>query len=240
MISPDTRPFHFQQFSMFHHRSTMKVGTDAVLLAIWTDLHGTEDVLDVGTGCGIIPLLLAARNATIKADAVELDLASFEEAAENFANSPFAKRLQAYHTDVNRFDPPAGKKYDLIISNPPFFINDYRPKQKKRQFTRHADSLSYSQLVNVAMRLMKPNGRFALVLPYKESKVFLQLALKSGLYLQGQMLIFPKPCKEPNRINLLLGLSASSEKTEKLIIRNEKGNFTKEYMNMVKNYYLSP
>ena len=240
MSIPDKRPFHFQQFSLFHHRSTMKVGTDAVLLGIWTDLRSVEEVLDIGTGCGIIPLLLAARSADVKVDAVELDAVSYEEASGNFSQSPFSDRLQAFHADINRFVPEGDKRYDLVISNPPFFINDHRPEHKGRKLARHADTLRYDQLVAAVLRLMKPGGRFSVVLPYRESKVFLELAGQAGLFLQRQMLIFPKPCKEPNRVNLLLGASAAHPETEKFNIRNEDGSFTQQYLDMVKNYYLSP
>ncbi len=239
MDTSDTRPFHFQQFSLYHHRSTMKVGTDAVLLGIWTNIDRVEEVLDIGTGCGIIPLLLAARSAKIKIDAVELDAGSFREAAENFRHSPFASRLHAFHSDINRFVPGGGKKYNLIISNPPFFINDQRPEHEGRKLARHTDTLHYDELVAVALRFMQPGGYLSVVLPYRESKIFLKIAEEAGLNVQRQMLIFPKPCREPNRVNLLLGTSASVSVMEKFIIRDEKGSFTTQYVDMVKNYYLS-
>jgi len=239
MGAPDTRPFHFQQFSLHHHRSTMKVGTDAVLLGIWTELGGVKDVLDIGTGCGIISLLLAARSISVKVDAVETDSNSFEEANGNFSASPFAGRLQVFHADINYLVPDSGKKYDLVVSNPPFFINDHRPEHTGRKLARHTDTLHYDQLVEAVLRFLKPEGHFSVVLPYRESKVFLALAEQSGLHLQRRMLIFPKPCKEPNRVNLLLGTSAAALETEKFIIRNEDGSFTQQYLDMVKGYYLS-
>ncbi len=239
MSAPDTRPFHFKQFSLSHHHSTMKVGTDAVLLGIWMELDGVKEVLDVGTGCGILPLLLAARKASVQVDAVELDEASAREASENFRLSPFAGRLQIFHADINNFVPDAGKKYDLVISNPPFFVNDQRPEKKSRQMARHSDTLSYEQLAKAGERLLKQQGRFAVVLPYCESRLFLKAAAEAGLHLHKQMLIFPRPCKEPNRVNLLLGFSVAVPQTEKFIIRQENGIFTQEYLDMVKNYYLS-
>ncbi len=239
MSAPDKRPFRFQQFSLSHHRSTMKVGTDAVLLGIWTDLEKVTDVLDIGTGCGIIPLLLAARSAKIKVDAVELDFDSFEESSENFLQSPFAGRLKTFHADINYFAPEAGKRYDLVISNPPFFINDRRPQRTGRRLARHTDSLRYDQLMSSVLRLMKPDGHFSVVLPYRESKVFLEIAEQSGLNMQHRLLIFPKPCKEPNRVNLLVGYSAAAPVTEKFIIRNEDGSFTRQYLHTVKDFYLS-
>ena len=105
---------------------------------------------------------------------------------------------------------------------------------------RHTDTLPYEQLVAAAIKLLKPDGRFSVVLPYRESKVFLELAKQAGLGIHRSMLIFPKPCREPNRINLLLGTSPVAPAEEKLIIRNENGSFTQQYLDMVKNYYLSP
>lgn len=240
MATPDTRPFHFRQFSLHHHRSTMKTGTDAVLLALWAPLEDVGQALDIGTGSGIISLLLAARSEKIRVDAVDLDTASAEEAKENFELSPFAGRLQAFRADVKDFALAVGKKYDLVISNPPFFINDHKPEKTGRKLARHTDSLSYAQLVAVAAKLLKPAGRFAVVLPYRESRMFVELAEGEGLFLQRQRLIFPRPCYEPNRVNLLLGTSPARPITEKFVIRDEAGTFTPQYTDVVKNYYLSP
>jgi tRNA1Val (adenine37-N6)-methyltransferase len=203
-------------------------------------LDKVKTCLDIGTGCGILSLLLAARSPDIRIDAVELDNASAREAGENFRNSPYAGRLEAVHADINDFKPSGNKEYDLIVSNPPFFINDHRPQRQERKLARHTDSLSYAQLVAAVSRLLSPGGHFSVVLPYRESRYFLELAEKAGLFLVRQMLIFPKPCREPNRVNLLLGTSYVLPVLEKFIIRNEEGVFTGQYLDMVKNYYLSP
>ncbi len=239
MATLDTRPFHFRQFSLHHHRSTMKTGTDAVLLALWVPLEGVGQALDIGTGSGIISLLLAARSEQVRVDAVDIDAASAEEAKENFEQSSFSGRLQAFRGDVSDFAKIADKKYDLIISNPPFFINDRKPEKTGRKLARHTDSLSYVQLLAVAAKLLKSEGHFAVVLPYREGRGFVTLAENAGLFLRRQMLIFPKPCREPNRVNLLLGARPVGPVTEKFIIRNEDGFFTRQYLDMVKNYYLS-
>lgn len=240
MAVVDSRPFHFQLFSLFHHRSTMKVGTDAVLLGIWTPLDRVTHVLDIGTGCGILPLLLAARAENVRVDAVDLDGDSVEEARENFSRSPYAERLQAFCTDIREADVLGKTQYDLIISNPPFFRNDQRPVREKRKQARHTDTLSYAQLAEAVVRFLKPGGRFSVVLPYRESRFFLEEAARRALFLQQRMLIFPKPCREPNRVNLLLGKEALPFiSTEKLVIREEDGAFTRQYLHMVKNYYLS-
>jgi len=237
-MTPDTRPFHFKTFSLHHHRSTMKVGTDAVLLGIWTELSGTQKVLDVGAGSGILSLLLAAR-ADLKIDAIELDEASSREAAENFAAADFRTEFHVIHSDFNTFSEASEKKYDLIISNPPFFINDQKSEKQSKRQARHTDTLTYEQLIDGAMRLLNAEGKISVVLPYRESRIFVQHAKASGLFLQKQMIIFPKPCMEPNRINLLFSKTDHTLITEKFIIRNEDGSFTQQYRNFVGDYYLS-
>jgi tRNA1Val (adenine37-N6)-methyltransferase len=234
----DTRPFHFKTFSLHHHRSTMKVGTDAVLLGIWTDLTGVKSVLDVGTGCGIISLLLASREP-VSVDAVEKDQDSFEEASQNFVESSFFDRLRIFHSDFNDFVPPENKKYDLIVSNPPFFINDLQSKNAKKSLARHTQTLTYELLVKVAQTLLNPNGKIAVVLPYRESRFFLQAAQDAGFFVEKKMLIFPVLGREPNRINLLLSRKPVDEQTEKFTIRDEDGKFTSQYVEFVKDYYLS-
>jgi len=121
---PRVKPFHFKQFSLNHHNSTMKVGTDAILLGCWCDISNAEMILDIGTGSGIIALLMAARSKA-KIDAVELDKLSASEASENFSSSRYSKQLNIYNLDFNDFVKRAEQKYDVIISNPPFFPMTY-------------------------------------------------------------------------------------------------------------------
>ncbi len=239
MNRSDHRLFHFRQFSMHHHQSTMKIGTDAVLLGIWADVSPAQRVLDVGTGSGIVALLLASRTKTAWIDAVEIDRSSCIEAGQNFTASPFSDRLQIIHNDFIRFSKQAQTKYDLIISNPPFFIDDLISENRQKTLARHAQSLPYEQLLEGVVKLLNKKGNFSLVLPYILSRRFLKWAREKDLYLQREMLIFPKPCLSPNRVNLQLGFEEKAVKREKFIIRNEEGHFTKEYLNRVDDYYLS-
>ncbi len=234
----DTRPFRFRRFSLHHHRSTMKVGTDAVLLGIWTDVSNVETALDIGTGSGILSLLLASR-CEVTVDAVDIDRDSVQEAKKNFSNSPFKNQLHVYHDDFVHFASVNKKQYELIVSNPPFFVNDLPSEDKKKTLARHTQSLQYYELIKGTAQLLKTQGRFCLVLPYYESQNFVTIAKTVGLCLQKQMLIFPKFCKEPNRVNLQLGFQHKKLNTEKFIIRNENNSYTGQYVNMVKNYYIS-
>jgi len=238
MKKVDSRPFHFKQFSLYHHRSTMKVGTDSVLLGVWAQLQGVRQALDIGTGSGILSLLLAARSQC-HIDAVELDQQSYEEAKANFEASPFSNQLRAHHADFNTFAGEADQQYDLIISNPPFFINDRKPENPHKRIARHAETLGYQQLIEGSIGLLNPSGILSVVLPYRKGLQFMSIANEKGLSVQRQLLIFPKPCVQPNRMNLQLGLEETPLEKQKFIIRNESGDFTKQYRSFLKDFYLS-
>ena len=177
--------FQFKQFTVSHARSTMKVGTDTVLLGAWVKVDQAQSVLDIGTGNGTIALMLAQRcleNSTI--DAVEIETADVIQADENFQNSPWNGRIQLHHTSIQNFFPQ--KKYDLIVSNPPYFNNSQRPPDVKRHQARHTISLSYDDLIGAAIRLLKDDGKFNVVLPFTEGLHFLDLAKQYGLFCSRQ------------------------------------------------------
>ena len=235
----DCRPFFFKKFALFHHRSTMKIGTDAILLARWVDVSDNDEVLDIGTGCGLIPLMLAQKGIK-SVDAVEIDSDSYEEAAQNFSNSAWKSQISAIHADVKDYAIQSLKKYDLIVSNPPFFFGDNIPEKAKKGLARHTNTLSYNDLLLSVRRLLKPTGRFALVLPARESKAFLKDAENQGFYLEKELFIVPIEGKEPNRINMQLVVNqVDSIKSETFVLRYPDHSFTKEYKEFLKDYYLN-
>ncbi len=234
----DCRPFFFKRFGLFHHRSTMKIGTDAILLARWVEVSENDEVLDIGTGCGLIPLMLAQKGIK-NADAVEIDRDSYEEATQNFNNSAWKSHLFAVNDDIKHYAITCGKKYDLIVSNPPFFFGDNIPEKAKKGLARHTNTLSYNDLLISVKKLLKPEGRFALVLPALESKTFLKDAENQGFYLQKEMHIVPIEGKASNRVNMQLVVNQIDEvERETFVLRNPDHSFTKEYKDFLKDYYL--
>ena len=229
--------FHFKHFSLNHDRSTMKVGTDAVLLGAWVEVKPTDWVLDVGTGCGVLPLMLAQRGIA-KVHAVDLDEPSALEASENFQASQWSRQLFAFHADVRHFTMQCA--YDLIVSNPPFFINSFKCDADRRNRARHTDtSLSFVDLIATVRRLLKPDGRLAVVLPSRESQEFLPLAEQAHLFLYRQENIIPVEGKTPNRVNLELRYGKpSAVEVSELVIRMEDGSFSEGYQQRVQDYYL--
>jgi len=233
------RHFHFKPFSLSHSKSTMRVGTDAILMGLFASIPKINKTLEIGTGCGIISLIIATKSYT-QIEAIDIDRDSVEEAKKNFSNSPFYQRLKAIHADFNEFAKSHTGKYDLIVSNPPFFINDFRPADYKKKTARHSDLLTYQQICDGTVCLLNSSGKLCLVLPYDESRTFLEIASQKGLYLQRQQLIFPGRGLQPNRINLQFGFEKIDEiQTEKLTIREEDGTFTPEYIDLLKDYYIA-
>ena len=233
----DARPFHFKHFSLFHHRSTMKVGTDSILLGRWVEVKPTDVVLDIGTGCGLLPLMLSQKGVS-QVDAVDIDPASIEEATVNFEASQWRDQLKAFCSNIVDFQ--TDKKYDLIVSNPPFFNRFSKCDSERKSRARHNDAgLSYSTICREVVRLMKPEGRFALVLPFDVSADFLQIADCSGLHLHKRMTIIPIAGKEPNRVNMELGFGTMGDiEEETFVIRSADNCFTPQYKEFLKDFYL--
>ena len=234
----DCRPFFFKKFGMFHHRSTMRIGTDAVLFAQWVPIFESDYVLDVGTGSGIIPMILSQKNAN-SVDAVELDTDSYEEAKLNFSISVWSDKLNVFNKDVRIFADEVNKKYDLIVSNPPYYASDVKPIKEKKVMARHVSTLSFRDLLFSAKKMMKENSRFALVLPFYESRLFIKEAEQLGFYLQKEMHIIPIEGKDANRVNMQFVLNEVNKlETEYFTIRNKDYSYTEEYKTFLKDYYL--
>lgn len=234
----DCRPFFFKKFGMFHHRSTMRVGTDAVLFAQWVEVMSSDNALDVGTGSGVIPLILAQKGVG-SVDAVELDSDSYEEAGLNFNISVYSDKLSVVQSDVRTYADNIEKKYDLIVSNPPYYASDVKPIKEKKVMARHVSTLSFKDLLVAAKKMMKDDARFALVLPFYESRLFIKEAESLGFYLQKEFLISPIEGKDPNRVNMQFVLNkVENVETEFFTIRNKDYSYTEEYKEFLKDFYL--
>ena len=233
----DARPFHFKHFSLYHHRSTMKVGTDAILLGCWTEVKPTDIVLDIGTGCGLLSLMLSQKGVA-HVDAVDIDKASIEEAMVNFEVSQWHEHLKAFCVDIVDFQ--TDKKYDLIVSNPPFFNRFSKCDSERKSRARHNDAgLSYATICQEVCRLLQPDGRFSVVLPFDVMQEFLKTAEGLALYLHKRMTIIPIEGKEPNRVNLELSFEKCNNVFEEtFIIRDADKRFTPQYNEFLKDYYL--
>lgn len=231
--------FQFKKFIIRHDKCAMKVGTDAVLLGAWADTGNCETILDIGTGTGIIALMLAQRSFA-EIDAVDIDREACEQATENAAASPFADRIHIIHASCSDFAVSCHqKKYDLIVSNPPYFANSLKCPDDKRTVARHTDSLLLQDLIRDACSLLSPSGRIALILPYERLEEVRQLAESNRLHIIRQTDVIPTPGAQPRR--LLVELSVATESTQKrdtLTIEEARHQYTPEYIALTKEFYL--
>ena len=230
------RIFRFKQFAVVNDRTAMKVGTDGVLLGAWCPVAGVNRTLDVGTGCGVIALMVAQRNTTAMIDAIDIDHDSIEEAAVNFGNSPWGERLNAIEGDFNELR--ASKKYDLIVSNPPYFTNGVLPTGNSRTTARHTASLSYRQLIEGAARLLIDNGTLALISPTDAEGDIVEAATFASLPVRQMTRVIPVEGAEAKRTLWLLSRRDISYREDTLTIAHSNGSFTREYIDLTQAFYL--
>jgi tRNA1Val (adenine37-N6)-methyltransferase len=175
--------FSFKQFSIQQDRCAMKVGTDGVLLGAWCPIDNNPfSILDIGTGTGIIALMLAQRSHAEQIDALEIDEDAYEQAVENFENSPWSDRLFCFHAGLDEFVDEPEDEYDLIVSNPPFYSEDYKTDNSQRVLARFQDAMPFEELVQAAGLLLSENGIFSVIIPYKEEERFIDLCAEAELF----------------------------------------------------------
>lgn len=234
--------FRFQKFSVAHSRSTMKVGTDGVLLGAWADTHSARNILDIGTGCGLIALMAAQRTPDAHVTAIDIDQASIDEATENFQASPFTERLESLQADIQTFSTkPNTFQYDCILSNPPFFTESLLSPNPTRAAARSvAGGLSFQTLIESAVRLLAPGGSLQIILPFQEAPRILDIAIGAGLHLLRRTDITTKATKPPRRTLL----HWTNQPTSAPILHNQicltgaHGNRSEDYQALTKDFYL--
>jgi tRNA1Val (adenine37-N6)-methyltransferase len=233
-----TGTFYFKQFKVEDGRSTMKVGTDAVLLGSVVKVGKSGSILEIGTGSGVIALIIAQRsNASI--DAIEIDKESAEQAAANTLASPWTDRINIIRDSLQEFTPKALKKYDLIISNPPFFSCSLKSPDKKRNLSRHDEGLSYAELIGCSSVLMAEGGSLWVILPVNESTIFISMAEKEGFMLHFRMNIISKEGRKAHRCILEFKKSVTGNPEEEtLVILDANGIHTADYKELTKDFYI--
>ena len=232
--------FNFKQFTIQQDKCAMKIGTDGVLLGAWCPVDNNPfSVLDIGAGTGILSLMLAQRSNAEQIDALEIDEGAYEQCVENFENSPWSDRLFCFHAGLDEFVDEPEDEYDIIISNPPFYSENYKTDDSKRDLARFQDALPFEELVEAADLLLSENGIFAVIIPYKEEDRFIDLC--------AQVELFPvkvtrvKGTHTTPIIRSLLAFKRyelSVLTADELVIEISRHEYTDEYIDLTKDFYL--
>ncbi|MCV6628651.1 MAG: methyltransferase [Flavobacteriaceae bacterium] len=233
-------PFRFKQFAIAQDRCAMKVGTDGVLLGAWTPISQQPySILDVGSGTGLIGLMLAQRSGAAQIDGIELDTDAYEQCVENFEATPWNDRLFCYHASFQEFFSEIEEQYDLIVSNPPFYAEQVSSGDQQRDIARQSSSLPFDHLLVGVRQLLEPQqGVFATILPYKEESGFIELAAQLDLY-PTQI------CRVQGNENSAIKRSLIAFSTQKkvlieesLVLEMERNQYTQAYRELTKDFYL--
>ena len=234
-----TLPFKFKQFTINQDRCAMKIGTDGVLLGAWTSVNQNPfSILDIGAGTGVISLMLAQRCIAELIDAIEIDADAYEQCTDNFENSSWSDRLYCYHTSLEEFADEIDDKYDVIVSNPPFYSDDYKSENVQRDMARFEDSLPFEQLLKCVSKLLSEAGIFSVIIPIKEEKNFINLALKSDLFANRITRVKGNTSSDIKRSLMEFSFIENEIKIDELIIENGRHQYTQDYINLTRDFYL--
>jgi len=237
--------FRCKQFFVSHQHCAMKVGTDALLLGAWSSVPTTGDCLDIGCGSGVLSLMLAQRTGSSQLiDAVELDTAAAAEARQNVAASLWSNRIRVIERDILTYpgsaDHLAARGYQQILSNPPYFTAALTNPDRQKQLARHNDQLPFAGLLQTAATLLAAQGRFSLILPTEEADRLLALALRTDWYLLQVQQVRSQPDKAPSRTLLELGrYSSATVHIPELLIRDQQGQYSPAYRQLLADFYLN-
>ncbi|NBL64649.1 methyltransferase [Flavobacterium sp. NST-5] len=232
--------FQFKQFTINQDRCAMKIGTDGVLLGAWSPIpENIFSVLDVGAGTGIIALMLAQRSFAEQIDALEIDEEAYEQAVENFENSPWGHRLFCFHAGLDEFVEEPEDEYDLIISNPPFYSENYSSGDEKRDQARFSEAMPFEELIDAAALLLSENGIFSVIIPFKEEEKFMALAKEVDLFPMKITRVKGTPTTEIKRSLLAFSRFETEDfPVDELVIETSRHIYTAEYIALTKDFYL--
>lgn len=230
--------FRFKQFAIRQERVAMKVGTDGVMLGAWVSIDDANRILDIGTGTGLIALMLAQRTKAV-IDAVEIDEPSAQQAIENVNNSRWKGRITIYCKSFQHFANEANVKYDLIVSNPPYFIKSLKSPEVSRTVARHNELLPHNELIEGINTVLSETGKFAGIFPYVEGNIFVAKASIYGLFCTKRVNVLGKAKDPVKRLLLEFERKPKALVEESFCIRGENDEYTAEYIQLTKNFYLA-
>ncbi len=231
--------FQFKKFTIQQDKTAMKVGTDGVLLGAWCSVDNRKSLLDVGCGTGLISLMLAQRNDDAHIQAIEIDEDAAQQAYENVASTEWRNRIEIHHISFQDFVASESDKYDLIVSNPPFFTDSLKNKSTKKTLARHDETLSFSDLLTGVSAILHDDGLFCVVLPIDQKEVFTLLAKINGLYLNRILYVKPTPAKDVKRVLMEFSFYNVIHQEEEMILEEfGRHQYSDKYIELTKDFYL--
>lgn len=238
-FTPRRGGFTFKQFFVAHDRCAMKVGTDGVLLGAWAPVVGVRRALDIGSGSGLIALMLAQRSADeVIIDAVELDEAAAAQACENVRQSAWSHRIRIYAQDIHQYATSHEAKYDLIVSNPPYFKPAVACRDQARHNARYTETLTHHALVACAAQLISDKGFFCVVLPYDIGVVFESQAHRGGWHTFARLNVSDRGDTRLHRVLLALTRQPTPVEVERMAIKQADGSYTEDFRRLITEFYL--
>lgn len=232
--------FKFKQFTVQDEKSAMKIGTDAVLLGAWCPIENNPAaILDIGAGTGILSLMLAQRSTAEQIDAIEIDEKAYEECVENFEISPWSDRLFCFHAGLDEFVDEPEDEYDIIICNPPFYLENYKTSNTSRDLARFQDAMPFEELIDAADFLLSEDGLFAVIIPFDEEKRFIDLCSEVELFPVKVTRV--KGSAKTSIVRSLIAFKRfelSVLTADELIIEINRHEYTDEYIHLTKEFYL--
>jgi len=232
--------FAFKQFTIKQDKCAMKVGTDAVLLGSWVMPNGSKYVLDIGTGTGVISLMLAQKTQA-HIDAIDIDEDAVWQAKQNVSDSKFSQQISVAKSSLQEYAKNTTRKYNLIVTNPPYFEQSLKSSDEQRSHARHADVLPFEELLDGVLKLLDEKGKFCLILPTLEAEKFRALAEKRGLHLSKLLRVKSRIDKETDKRHLMQFEIKPTEFSETTIAieLSERHQYTEEYKDLTKDYYIN-
>ena len=231
------KPFNFKKFSIHQNNAAMKIGTDGILIGAWVNISKKFKGLDIGSGTGIITIMLCQRNLNLELDSIELSQSAVMDAKINIENSNWSNRIKLFHQDLKDFHPDSN--YDLIVSNPPYFKKSLQPSNSERSKARHQNDLKLEDILKFSNQNLTKDGSLNIILPFEQKKEAIEFAKKHGLNAIRECAVYPKPNKAPHRILIEFSRSENKQLIKESLVIEEAGrhNYSEDYKKLTREFY---
>jgi tRNA1Val (adenine37-N6)-methyltransferase len=231
------KPFNFKKFSIHQNNAAMKIGTDGILIGAWVNVSKKFKALDIGSGTGIISIMLCQRNLNLELDSIELSPSAIMDAKINIENCNWSDRIKLFHQSLKDFHP--NSKYDLIVSNPPYFKKSLQPSNSERSKARHQNDLKLEDILKFSKQHLTKDGSLNIILPFEQKSEAIEFAKKYGLNHIRECTVYPKPKKAPHRILIEFSRNENKQIIKESLFIEEAGrhNYSEDYKKLTREFY---